>query len=771
MIIFKSYIYYIFMFLSCYLTGASIISFFKDRNIVQNKLYLAPIFGLLFFILFAYFLGTFNGFSGDIPLYSFIIIIIISIFIIYAKMGFKGLNPFSFTTLIFVFLGSLSVFGPIILYSGFNPFNDSFTYLVHAQWLQENSFRELTTGSGYYPAETQVHLYQKAGHRMGGSFLLGFFQSIFNEKWSYFCYVPAVTLACISGTLTIFTLWKINIKKIAIFVILIPMISQNGFIFGAQYGFFPQTFGLAFLFGLIVSILLLQKSLLSKNGSTLNRSIFVSLMLTGLLYTYNDIAPFIGAIMIFYFILLLVLNKFIFKEASKCLGIILFFTTLLVNFELIRIIKNFIDTVINLGSGNVQFGWPIYWSPIQFFANTFGFKSPFNKDLFVLDYNFSTWFFPFFVLIFLLFVYKLFSRNHFKNTLNNSLLFISANLLFILFFIKFRYFTQGFNSEEIGNTFLQYKISGWMSPFNLIALILLFQFILKNKILSTVTFKVNSLKINLFYLLPATGLIVFCIGAFIHINIATKYFTSHFLDETGYKKNPFLAFVNLKSFIDKNLTNDIIYLAFGPEHHKLRQMVAYTLMDRKLASDYTDDGYLTGHIKQEERVIDYNNAKYVIIPHATGKMHPDEIGRIGNFSIRKMPTSILTLKKIIGADARETAGSDSWHWIADKVIFEYNILGSATNFTINFDYQIATGPRDLTIVLKKNNKIFHNKSFNLKDGWGKFSSEEILLNTTATNGSKIQVEISASGKGVKLGKNDNRIRKFLIKNIQIISKN
>ena len=59
--------------------------------------------------------------------------------------------------------------------------------------------------------------------------------------------------------------------------------------------------------------------------------------------------------------------------------------------------------------------------------------------------------------------------------LNNSILFISANLLFVFLFVKFRYFTSGFNADEIGNTFLQYKISGWMAPFNLIGLILLLQ--------------------------------------------------------------------------------------------------------------------------------------------------------------------------------------------------------------------------------------------------------------------------------------------------------
>ena len=150
MLLLKSYVFYILIFSSSYLVGAAIISYFKDEKIIKNKLYFSPIIGLLFFIIFSYFLGFFIGFSENIPLFSFLIIVFTSSLIILKRFGFKSLIPFSLRTFVFVLLGSLSVFGPIILYSGFNPFNDSFTYLVHAQWLQENSFNQITSGSGFF---------------------------------------------------------------------------------------------------------------------------------------------------------------------------------------------------------------------------------------------------------------------------------------------------------------------------------------------------------------------------------------------------------------------------------------------------------------------------------------------------------------------------------------------------------------------------------------------------------------------------------------------
>src|ERR1700730_3187051 len=58
---------------------------------------------------------------------------------------------------------------PVMRFGAFNPFNDTFTYLVHGQWLQLHSFSQMAVRSGYYPAATQVLVYQVGGARMGAS--------------------------------------------------------------------------------------------------------------------------------------------------------------------------------------------------------------------------------------------------------------------------------------------------------------------------------------------------------------------------------------------------------------------------------------------------------------------------------------------------------------------------------------------------------------------------------------------------------------------------
>ena len=134
-----------------------------------------------------------------------------------------------------------------------------------------------------------------------------------------------------------------------------------------------------------------------------------------------------------------------------------------------------------------------------------------------------------------------------------------------------------------------------------------------------------------------------------------------------------------------------------------------------------------------------------------------------------MPSSIINIKKIVGADSRETAGSDSWYWIKDKANFKFNIFGDANSIQIKFDLLVASGPRDLKIVLKNENKISHTEIISFDDGWSKFTSEKMNLKKDKIDTKDIfEIIFSASGEGVRLSENDARVRKFLIKNLQIL---
>lgn len=61
------------------------------------------------------------------------------------------------------------ILSPLLVYGAFNTDNDTFTYLAHAQWLQQHPFSQSVLTETVTPFETQILLYQQTGFRMGGS--------------------------------------------------------------------------------------------------------------------------------------------------------------------------------------------------------------------------------------------------------------------------------------------------------------------------------------------------------------------------------------------------------------------------------------------------------------------------------------------------------------------------------------------------------------------------------------------------------------------------
>ena len=135
----------------------------------------------------------------------------------------------------------------------------------------------------------------------------------------------------------------------------------------------------------------------------------------------------------------------------------------LVNIEGVRILRNFVQTLLGTASGTIHIGWPVLWSPIQFVAHSFGMKSPFDNKVFWVDRLFSTWVFPILLVALAVILIKILRAK----PRNITILFLACiNAIFWLAFLKFRYATQGLEGE-IGNTFLQFKLAKWLAPFNL----------------------------------------------------------------------------------------------------------------------------------------------------------------------------------------------------------------------------------------------------------------------------------------------------------------
>lgn len=748
------YLITILVFNSCIFFG---LGFQKILSISENNYFdeywLSPILGMSILMFFSIFIGYFFGYLFPFTFLFFISLLVFFIFLTFKDLNIKKLNELN---LLFLIL-SIVPLGTLILYGGYNSHNDSWTYISQAQWLQENPFSKKTDMSGFYPMQSQISLYQNMGSRMGASYFLGFIQSVTLMKWSYYAYLSCLSVSLISTVCLLVSYFKKkfeNLLNISIACSLL-IITQNGFVSSGNYGFYPQTFGLAFLNATIIFILIFFEELKKTNSFSKKFILILSIFFSSLLYSYNDIAPIVALCL---FLFLILETKFNLTYIKKILPGILFFVAfvlIIVNVEFVRIFDNFISGVKHVGSGDIRIGWPVLWNPIQFFAHSFGLKSILDYDLFFLETILSIYgFLIFFVVsIFFVFKLKLFFLDDYKTFFN---LFISFNFIFLILFFKFRYFSSGFVENETGNTFLLFKLYGWLSVINIPFMIYTYLLFYKN-------FKPRFQKI-LFTIIS----ISFLLGLFLHGFFIPKYSTKQAIDNVGGNKYPLIEYLKFRNKVSENVDkNQVIYLSFGAERHKLRQMVTYILYDFKLISDYTDDGYITGNILPEERNIPATQADFILSFDLNAENNIEDsniIFKHNLITLRKMPIGIVILDSVKGADNRESSGTDTWRWIEDSVEYKFFKINEKSNksWILSFETLPAGFERDLKIEIldKQKNKIYE-KTISTGSEWKK---HRLLLEELTD---VFYLTFNSSGKKVQLSEFDKRERKFLIKNLNI----
>jgi hypothetical protein len=418
-----------------------------------------------------------------------------------------------------------------------------------------------------------------------------------------------------------------------------------------------------------------------------------------------------------------------------------------VNIEGIRIIRNFLHTLLGAASGAVHFGWPVLWSPIQFVAHSFGMKSPFDSNVFWEDRLVSIWIFPILLFAIVVILVKIYRAKPKNLTI---LLLICINVIFWLAFLKFRYATAGLEGE-IGNTFLQFKLAKWLAPFNLGLLGIAIAWLLVNGGKYKCIFKY-------------TVVTAFVAGMAIQYVIVAQMFTLQFQDETMQKHSPFNVFLDLRSRVADIPKDQVIYLGIPTEHHKITQMVAYVLSDRKLAGKY-EDGYLRGSIPEGERDMSLESADWMIQLKPTQTADENPLDRVGPFFIRRAPFSFYNLESVAGSYGTETGDKKIWNWVKDSVEYRFHHVGKTPRTKVKFQYLLAGKPRTLTLELNTSSgKRIASFEIPMKGGWGEYESPAI-----ETNSEDIVVRLKADGEPVRLSEGDTRETKFLIQNLSLES--
>lgn len=573
----------------CTLIGRHVVAQLPSRLQRLTGFYLAPLLGLAVFVLLATVYGWLSPFKWR---YTFFLTAILSFIALFFENNKPQLLSHMGKVTLFATIASLPIFVPIIIYGGYNPFTDIFTYLTQAQWLQQHSFAEKVIPSGYFPAWTQVSLYQTSGSRMGGTFFLAFVQSLFSQTWSYYAYTPTVALGLVTGSLAlgggVRTVIPIK-NKVAFALALGPSFLCTGFLFGAEWGFFPQTYGLSFVMGLCalfpaLMIFVIQHT--PKGWALIRYTFPAALCSAALLLAYNEPFPIFALAIGLFFVILLGRHRARWLVLMQCLGAYTLWVILLVNEEGFRIVKNLFQT-LSISQGHASIGWPVLWHPIQFLAHTFGFKLPLTQFPLVLDDWLSLVIFP---VLFLLMcgVLLWFMKKYPRRRVLLCFLFCVEGVL-LLCFLHFRYDLPATSIGEIGHTFLQYKIAQYAAPFSLL---------LAGILSAIVWFYGKSYRNGL------KGLygLVFILG-FVCQGIFVIHLTKKFPQQMARQYDPFAGLLALREAVADIPNDEPIYIDLGTTQAKLRQMVAYILSDRKIASDYRDDGYILGHLPTKERHI------------------------------------------------------------------------------------------------------------------------------------------------------------------------
>jgi hypothetical protein len=685
--------------------GISLCNLLPYRLRPAGRFYFSPLLGLTVFI----FIATIHGWLAPFKQWSCVAEGLCATGVgFYSIKNKKKLLPYLLIILPYAVVASLTVFFPLLRFDSYNSFNDIFTYLVHGQWLQEHAFSEPAIRSGYYPALTQVALYQSGGMRMGASFFLGWTQAVFGLEWSYYAYSAAVVLPLIAGSLAVGGAIKLMVLKnrwITLLMGCFTATSFNGLTFGASYGFFPQTFGLAFAAGatnLLAGLIKYNKRKYQLKKLIIN-CMPVALLFGALALCYNDLLLFIGAGLFLFMVITIFTNPAKLKSFMMVMSVLVFQIAILVNVEFVRVLNNFLKAVLGIGLGSQSIGWPIFWKPIEFVNLAFGLRAPVeNGWLLGNEYISIT-----VIIIIIAAVVSFVLKNVRTPAAEYIYINISVLAIFIAGFLYFRYIMLSASAAETGNTFLQFKVSKWASPFCAILLG------------ASIVYYSNRIRHLKYIMIAILATLVF-ISSIGNYKLSEIYIRG-FCNEIGSKQSAFDTLLKLRRLVADIDKDKVIYLNLGNVHHKLRQMVAYVLNNRKLAGDYTDDAYIMGHLPPDQRIVNFKTASYVLdFQQINNKKNANEI-RTGNLILRKKADYQITLASVLGGYGRETDNYNWWYWTEDKLVFKFKILGQINKLKLKCLYMPISPNRSLKIIISGVKQQIETY-LKMENGWNTFVS-------------------------------------------------
>ncbi len=727
-------------------------------QLTRFSLYLAPGLGLSSLVWLASIYGRIIPFNG---LYSLLLIGGLVLLSWYYEPRKRELWRHGWYISLFALIAAFPVMAPEIRYASYSPFTDIYTYLAQSQWLQSHAFSELAVPSAHFPALTQISLYQSIGARMGGTFFLGLVQSLFHITWSYNVYLATVSTGVVAGCLFLGGVVRqvIPLRKPVILALsLLPAVLSNGFLFGAEWGFFPQTMGLSFALGLAVLMPTLLQTILNNTvyGWRLIRFVFPwALCAAAFLLAYNEPFPiFFGAIALF-IIGIAVLHPKKIALLGLMMLIVLIEMSVLMNVETLRIAKNIYQT-LTISHGGGAIGWPVLWSPWRFLSYSFGLSTYFDSQPWWLT-GLST-IISVCVLAVTTYVLLGFARENPKRRALLMLL-LCFEFVLLLFFIKFRYFSASDAQTAVGLTFLQFKIAKYASLFSLSLLAIMMGIIWHDR-------RNQHTKLVVLYLLMVI------LGLGYQYKVVTKALNKSFLNAVQQERAAFDALLKLRATLQDIPKNQVIYLLFDQSQIKLKQMLTYIFWDRPLLANYLDDGYIFGHLPLQDRDRSLNEADWVIsIRQADSHLYASKTRFSAPFVIQKTPFhGVLSLGQQGGYNTEIDANGYDFNWVSHAIDFKFKIYGELQ--AIKFSCQVKVrGDQQETFYFKlktMSGKILKSYAFHSIHDSATLESAWIPVEN---KDQQFVLQVESTGTPVTLSQFDRRQAAFMISNVHIQASN
>lgn len=683
------------MLVVCELLGAVIAQVAPTRLRLRTAVSFAPVLGLAVLVLLATVLGWVGHGFDHWSSVTLSIVLFSIVAILRYRLG-KGFPRWGFLAVLVVPV-CLAMWLPLIRFEAFDVYNDAFTYLAQAQWLQKHPFNEPVQLSPYHPALSQIALFQGIKGPMGASFLLGYLQGLFAIRWSYLVYPAASTLpvVCLCAVLaSLPAAPRRGVRCLRFLAAVIVGVTPNGFLFGATHGFLPQTYGLCFALAALLLLAVQLEHARSAATWWLRAALAPALCLAATVYTYHPLVPFVVAAAFLFVLATLFTSR---QRVSIVLALpfgVAVATLLLAAPE----IRRYVNTLPIWPK--VVVGAPVDWHVLYFPAHAAGLLTgPWDGSKWILGSASLSW--ATLALVLVVGFMGVFTRPPLlRGIARASWAFLTVT---IIAFCYFRYRVPSPWPTGVGQSWSQFKLANWASPFALTAL-------------ATGVLGLRP-RLRGYQRIATTALAVYCLAGFRCSVAAAESASRAVRSDAGVRADPFATYRTLSETLLLPKERPL-YIDLEVSRNRNRQLLTYFLADRPLASIWSTDPYFASTISAPGYQTEGPGDDMWVLTVCAGAIPRARQVRIGSFCLFPPGEFVVSVRSVQGGYGQESDGLDTWRWTAKTLSYLcVNRRPAPVKLKAIFTCLPASVPRRLNVTLKQGSTSLRLASKDLLAGW------------------------------------------------------